>query len=127
MQHYPGPILIVDDDGDIRAVLRVLLEMDGYAVLEAEHGFAAYEVLTAHPEIACIILDLHMPVMGGRPFLELLQRDGTLAQIPVIVASASLIAAESTVQFGAVDVLKKPFDTKVLLELVERVCRKDVE
>ncbi len=127
MQHRPGPILIVDDDADIRMYLRILLEFEGYAVVEAEDGLAASDMLTAHPLIACMVLDLQMPRMGGRPVLDLLRHDSTWAQLPVIVMSAAIGAADTATTFGATAFLQKPFTAEALLAVVKRVYREDMD
>jgi signal transduction histidine kinase/DNA-binding response OmpR family regulator len=87
------PVLIVDDDGDIRRLLRQLLERDGYKVAEAENGREALAVL---PEIApgLILLDLMMPEMDGFEFVIELRRHERWRQIPVIVITARDLSAE---------------------------------
>ena len=67
------PILVVDDDADVRLLLRRMLEKAGYVVVEAEHGRAALARLAElTPEL--ILLDLMMPEMDGFEFLDELRR-----------------------------------------------------
>jgi two-component system, NtrC family, sensor kinase len=87
------PVLVVDDDADLRRRLRRLLERDGYTVAEAEHG---REALARLPEISpgLILLDLMMPEMDGFEFVVELRRHEAWRAIPVIVITARDLSAE---------------------------------
>src|SRR4051794_32303724 len=78
-------ILVVEDDGMIRDALREILEMSGYAVDTAIHGADAFEkVRTSEILPSLILLDLNMPVMSGKEFLEKLRVESEAhARIPV--------------------------------------------
>jgi two-component system response regulator CpxR len=84
-----GPILIVDDDVDIREVLAEALEDHGFDVVTAADGLEALTLLrsmAAPPSV--ILLDLMMPVMNGYEFLEERRKDAVLASIPVAIITA---------------------------------------
>jgi len=84
-----GPILVVDDDRDIRDSLVEVLGEHGYPVIGAGNGVEALEILrTSAPPPSLILLDLMMPVMDGREFRERQLENPALADIPVIVISA---------------------------------------
>jgi len=69
-------VLLVDDDRDIRETLSELLDASGYAVLQAENGQIALDVLKTTPRFPCVVvLDLSMPVLDGREFLRLRASD----------------------------------------------------
>ncbi len=68
-----------------------------------------------------VILDMIMPIMGGREFLDIVLSQATLAPIPVLFVSATA-TRENTV--GAVDFLRKPIDLDLLLKLVEHYTTK---
>jgi GAF domain-containing protein/DNA-binding response OmpR family regulator len=87
------PVLVVDDDADLRRRLRRLLEQDGYSVAEAEHG---RDALARLPEISpgLILLDLMMPEMDGFEFVVELRRHEAWRAIPVIVITARDLSAE---------------------------------
>jgi CheY-like chemotaxis protein len=87
------PVLVVDDDLDLRALLRRMLEREGYAVAEAEDGRAALEQVRQRAPGA-ILLDLMMPGMDGFEFLEELRRDEGSRGVPVIVITARDLSAE---------------------------------
>ena len=82
-------VLVVEDDPDIRDVLREMLEPEGYEVATAEHGEDALAWLRTHLAPCAILLDLMMPVMDGPTFLRALRAEGSLSDIPVVVLSAA--------------------------------------
>jgi len=87
------PVLIVDDDPDLRALLRRMLEREGYRVSEADNGRVALARVREHTPGA-ILLDLMMPEMDGFEFLEALRRDEAGRAIPIIVITARDLSAE---------------------------------
>jgi len=83
-------VLIVDDDPDLRASLRDLLEDVGCSVTEASSGRQALTyLLSVEAEPSLIILDLKMPAMDGNKLLELLDAYAQLSAIPIIVLSGT--------------------------------------
>ena len=115
----PRPVLIVDDDPDIRETLRFVLEDAGYPVYSAENGKEAMAVLASGKQLpGLILLDLMMPVMSGDEMLRALKSVHALAQIPVTVVTASGASMPPLAQ----GLLKKPVDLDVLLRIVERSC-----
>lgn len=115
----PRPVLVVDDDPDIRETLCFVLEDAGYSVYSAENGHDALEILDrAEPLPGLILLDLMMPVMSGAEMLVALKAVHALAQIPVTIVTASGAPMPPL----ASGLLKKPVDLDALLRLVERNC-----
>ena len=112
-------ILIVDDESDMRWVLRGLFQDAGYEVAAAEDGKLALDMLESFgPEV--ILTDVRMPNMDGRQLLrESQQRDPDL---PVILLSAleDIETAVTAMKEGAFDYLAKPFETDRLLVAVSR-------
>ncbi len=81
-------VLIVDDCEDIRLMLRAMLEMRGYCVLEAEDGQAAIELARcAGPDL--ILMDLNMPVLGGLAATRCLRELEGLRHTPIVAVSAN--------------------------------------
>lgn len=112
-------VLVVDDEPDIRYLLRVTLELAGYRVVEATHGEAALELARrSAPEL--VITDQMMPVMNGGELIERLRAEGSTKAIPVVMISATRSA-----QPGADAVLGKPFDPSELIVLVDRLTGKE--
>jgi CheY-like chemotaxis protein len=87
------PVLVVDDDPDLRTLLRRMLEREGYVVAEADNGRVALTRISERVPGA-ILLDLMMPEMDGFEFLEELRRDEAGRGIPVIVVTAHDLSAE---------------------------------
>lgn len=110
-------ILIVDDDAGILSMLSLLLKQQGYGVVTAFDGQEALLALEADlPDI--ILLDLNMPVMDGYQFAREFKAsyDET---IPIVVVSAVEKGEGGGDEIGAVAWIKKPFDLKALLSVVE--------
>ena len=121
------PVLVVDDEPDIRTFVRLALEDEGYGVVTAANGAEALEVLRAtNPSL--ILLDLRMPGMDGREFVAAYrERESHAASppVPIILVSASRLPEVDPEEFGADGVLHKPFDVDRLLESVARLVRGD--
>lgn len=109
-------ILIADDEAEIRSLLRLYLENEGYEVVEAENGIEALEIIKkARPDLC--ILDIMMPEMDGYQVLRKMREDNN---IPVIILSAKDADSEKILglNLGADDYIAKPFNA---LEAVARV------
>ncbi|MBI2391967.1 MAG: response regulator [Deltaproteobacteria bacterium] len=107
-------VLVVEDDEGIREALCDLLETEGFDVVSAVHGRDALDKLkNSGPQPDVILLDLMMPVMDGWAFRAEQQSDPALAEIPVVVITASRQADLATLNPRAF--LKKPIDFDELL------------
>ncbi|AKJ08060.1 response regulator receiver protein [Archangium gephyra] len=85
-----GPVLIVEDDPDIRESLQHFLEAHGYPVVAASHGKEALEYLGRAPRPSMVVLDMNLPVMDGNRLLTARKGDDLLRTIPVVILSAAL-------------------------------------
>ena len=91
--HPPCPVLVVEDQADLRALMRRMLEQEGWVVAEAENGRVALDrVAENRPEL--IVLDLMMPEMDGFSFLEVLRQHEGWRAIPIVVVTAKDLTAE---------------------------------
>jgi two-component system chemotaxis response regulator CheY len=109
-------VLIVEDEGQVRNLLRIALELAGYDVIEACNGLDGLAILH-QTDIGLIISDLEMPVMDGITMLSNLR--GEHAQVPVIVTSGSgQERLDSVRACGVQYVFRKPFCIKELLDTV---------
>src|SRR5262249_6773543 len=84
------PILIVEDDPDLRHAISQVLEEEGYPVRGAANGKEALAILETETGPYLILLDLMMPVMNGWQFLERKNRDSRISAYPVLIVSAYL-------------------------------------
>jgi DNA-binding response OmpR family regulator len=116
-------LMIVDDEVDLLAELKPLLERSGYQVVSATNGEQALE-LAAKEQPDLIILDMLMPRLDGRDVLRRLRQSGNLT--PVILLTRVNTTAERvlSLQEGADDYLNKPFDPLELLARVQAVLRR---
>ncbi len=115
-------ILVVDDEPHVRRGTRRILERKGYETLEAANGAEALEVFAAHAEeIGLVVLDMMMPVMGGRECFEQLR---TRTDVPVLVTTGhtSDDAAQQLIAQGAA-FLEKPFPAADLVREAARLLR----
>jgi sigma-B regulation protein RsbU (phosphoserine phosphatase) len=110
-----GRLLVADDDEGNRLMLRRRLERLGHFVALAENGQDALNQLRAGT-FDLLLLDVQMPELTGYEVLELMKNDEALADVPVIVLSASddIARVARCVEMGAEDYLPKPFDPVLL-------------
>jgi len=117
-----APVLVVEDNAEVRQALVALLEAEGYHVAEAVDGVSALRLLRTGAVQPClIVLDLMMPRMSGWDFRMEQSSDLRLADIPVVVVSADPLASQAE-RMGAAAVLSKPADPEQFLELIGRHC-----
>jgi excisionase family DNA binding protein len=118
-----GPlVLVVDDDPSVREVVRVNLEIEGYAVREAgnaEEGLAAVE--DDAPDL--ILLDVMMPQVDGWEMLRRVQERHGVGSIPVVMFSGQLesSARREAEERGAQAFVGKPFDLRALIEQTKQI------
>lgn len=116
-------VLVVDDDEPIRTALRLILEEDGYGVIEAENGLDALGILRTDPRPLVVLLDLMMPKMTGVDLLRKIAADPALAQrraFMVLTASwrTNLLEQMHLPEGFSVPIFPKPMDIDQLLENV---------
>jgi CheY-like chemotaxis protein len=122
-------VLIVDDDEEIRATLRLLFEGEGYDVLEAPDGLAALRILRAVPYPLVVLSNHNMPRPDGPGLFSFVTEDPDLAQRHAYVymtAGNRVIPPPLVRQLEAlsVPVLRKPFDIDDLIAVVEDASRR---
>ena len=112
-------ILIVDDDPELSDGLRILLERQGYRVLQARDGQQAKSLIyQQRPDL--VILDMMMPRMGGYPVLEHFRDKADAPPIIMITANEGSRHKAYAEYLGVIDYIRKPFAMERLLESVER-------
>lgn len=110
------PILIVEDNTDLRMLYQEALEMEGHSTEVAANGFEALELLKKIKTLPkLILLDLMMPVMDGWEFLSRLRDLPEHSKIPVVICSA----AKDKLPPGT-GVVRKPVDLDVLFETIRQ-------
>lgn len=121
-------ILLVEDDDDIREQMSNILLDEGYNVTATENGQVALDYLKSCSEDSlpgCIILDLMMPVMTGKQFMDISLNHDLYKSIPIVVASAKGSPKEEFIDLpDHVEKVKKPMDIDELLRVIEAHCGK---
>lgn len=118
-------VRIVDDDSDLRAAIRFLLESEGWEV--ADYYSAADFLLSDDPKIpGCLILDVRMPEMTGVELQSELKQH--VREIPIVFLSAhgDIEMAVKTLHEGAVDFLTKPVQEDKLVPVISRAVKLDL-
>jgi PAS domain S-box-containing protein len=117
---------IEDNLANLRLVERVLAQRDGLRVVAAMQGRLGLELAREHDPVL-VLLDLHLPDMGGDLVLERLREDPMTATIPVVVISADATPrqAQRLINAGAIAYLTKPIDVGELLRLVDDALAPD--
>src|SRR6266478_3752129 len=110
-------ILIVDDDLELSDGLRIMLERQGYRVLQARNGQEGKSVIyQQRPDL--VILDMMMPRMGGYPVLEHFRGKPDAPPIIMITANEGSRHKAYAEYLGVIDYIRKPFAMERLLEAV---------
>jgi CheY-like chemotaxis protein len=118
-------ILVVDDDDEVRDLLRMALEEEGHTVDKAESGRVALEKLRATSERLVVILDYLMPGMDGLEVLHTIAQDETLASRHsyILMSAGRFFPANDEALRGLrVAVLPKPFDLDKVFQKVRQVA-----
>lgn len=109
----PLTVMVVEDSADVRLMMKILLEMEGYQVIEAADGLSAVELaVTKRP--ALIMMDLNLPLMDGLAATGHIREQ--LPEVPIVVLSGHISEDYRLAAFkvGCTDYLIKPLDFKLL-------------
>jgi len=120
----PGKILVADDSPNIRDILKISLEGDGYTVVLAEDGEQALAIVAQeNPDL--LIMDVMMPKVNGFQVCRRVKTERATHDVPVIMLSAK--SAQQDVYWGkdcgADEYMTKPFSTKELVKTIERLLQ----
>lgn len=117
-----GKILVVDDEADVRDVIRLQLEQKGLNVLEAEDGQKAIEILKTGDNmvnLGLILCDIRMPKVNGVEYIEFLKQQAPSIPIVVITGYPDTELAIGLMKKGIKDYLVKPVEKERLLAVVD--------
>lgn len=115
-------ILVVDDNPDIRAMLKTYLTSEGFQILTAENGQKALFV-AREEKPDCIVLDMMMPEMGGSDFIRIYTAE---SDIPILVLTAKVEETDKVLglELGADDYMTKPFSLRELTARINALLRR---
>ena len=116
-------ILVADDEEEIRELLRLYLEKEGYEVLEAGDGEEALDLFYGDRDIALVILDVMMPKING---FDVCREIREHSKVPVIMLTAKGGENDELTGFelGVDEYIAKPFSPKILVARVEAILRR---
>jgi two-component system chemotaxis response regulator CheY/putative two-component system response regulator len=110
-------VLIIDDDATNRKLLKTILNLKGYEVLEAENGVQGLDMMDK--DVGIVFLDLIMPLMDGIKFLETIKTEKQeFSNIPVIVLTTDDSKKMEALAAGAKEVIIKPINPSEIMEKV---------
>ena len=117
-------VLVIDDDGNLRQLLKLLFEHHGYEILLAPDGEIGMTLAEGgRPDV--ILLDVAMPYRSGLEVYLDLQNNPLTSNIPVLVCSAALTKREAETWQGmpnGIEVVQKPFDINRLIARIANIC-----
>jgi CheY-like chemotaxis protein len=113
-------VLVIDDD--IRNIFALTSVLESYSVhvLHAENGRAGMEMLSRHPEVDIVLLDIMMPELDGYETMQRIRENPKYATLPIIAITAKALKEdrEKCIQAGAFDYMPKPVEPDKLVELI---------
>ena len=112
-------ILVVDDEEDLRDSFKVSFELDGYNVLVAASGNDALDIL-AKNKVDFVLTDVQMPDGTGVDFLVAARNMHPALPVILMVTGFSQLSRESALERGAVDLLDKPVDWKLVSKILKQ-------
>ena len=119
-------ILLVDDDYEVSDGLRLILEKNGYKVLQARDGVQGRQLIyNQRPDL--VIIDMMMPKMGGYPVLEHFRGKEDVPPFIMMTANEGQRHKAYAEYLGVVDYLRKPFSMDELLEAVKKAINATVK
>ena len=118
------PLLIVEDDADLREALEDTFELEGWPCVTANNGKEALVCLASQP-ISLVVSDVSMPVMDGHALLKAVTQQYPGLPVVMMTAFGSISQAVEAMRLGVVDYLAKPFEPDVLVDILRPLLAGD--
>ena len=115
-------VLIVDDEKDLRKIIRYNLEQEGIASIEASDGSQAIDLLSKNPSL--IILDIMMPGKDGYEVCKIIRDNGNTVPIIFLTAMDREFDELKGLEVGGDDYIRKPFSPKILVARINSIFRR---
>lgn len=115
-------ILICDDDVMTIRMVEFQLKKDGHEITTAKDGALAKQIIAENPEIACIIVDIHMPHYSGLELITFV-REELKSNVPIIVLTRVNVeeTRRQAMNLGASAYITKPFELKAISEQIKQI------
>lgn len=125
MRSKPKTILVIDDDASVREVVSLILSAEGYTVLDAAEGETGIAMAKTHKPDA-IILDVTMPKMSGYLVANLIAKDASINNTPILLLTGrAQMAGGISIDVPCVSYkLDKPFNHEEIIEVVDKMVNK---
>jgi CheY-like chemotaxis protein len=124
VQPQKATVLVVDDEYNIRSMMKEIMEMSGFKVLTAGNGRDGIDIYQRYKnEIDLIIMDMVMPVMDGRAAFNEIRKINPDQKIFIISGYTQREDLEDILENGAVGFLRKPFQVKEIVEKVQEILK----
>ena len=117
-----NPVLIVDDEKDLRKIIRYNLEQEGIASIEASDGSQAIDLLSKNPSL--IILDIMMPGKDGYEVCKIIRDNGNTVPIVFLTAMDREFDELKGLEVGGDDYIRKPFSPRILVARINSIFRR---
>jgi len=119
-----GPILVVDDDPDVRDAIVDTLQDEGYHVVQTPGGREALVYLRSNPPPSLIFLDWNMAPMNASQFMDEFCKEPSFQGVPVVLITADLHASQKATTSRYDGFITKPINLDTLFSVVERFTKK---
>ncbi|MCX5854244.1 MAG: sigma-54 dependent transcriptional regulator [Deltaproteobacteria bacterium] len=116
-------ILVVDDELNMRLVLKTLLSKEGYEVVTASDGLEALKVLKNNDDVKVIVTDMKMPKLDGMGLLDRVIREYPSTPVIIITAHGTIATAVDALKKGAFDYITKPFEQDELKSIIHKAVK----
>ena len=117
-----NPVLIFDDEKDLRKIIRYNLEQEGIASIEASDGNQAIDLLSKNPSL--IILDIMMPGKDGYEVCKIIRDNGSTVPIVFLTAMDREFDELKGLEVGGDDYIRKPFSPRILVARINSIFRR---
>ena len=117
-------VYIVDDDSEVRAALRYLIESVGLTAIEFGDGQSFLDSYDDHRP-ACFVFDMRMPGLSGLDLLDIVKEKGIDAPIIMLTGFGDVASASRAFKAGVVDFLEKPFNNQEMLDRIQHCLDTD--
>jgi two-component system chemotaxis response regulator CheY len=123
MDEHRHAVVVVEDDPGTREAIEALLTIHGCRVTAVEDAELALDAVDRDPGCCVVLLDWHMPGLGGEGFLRRRRHMPSVANLPVVIVTGDELTGAEVQAAGASAFLRKPMDPAILLGVVARQCR----